>query len=288
MAMMTLKSISTAMELIEEKKNNLRKAFEELQAHASLLSSSSAFTNLRWDDIDSHFTSLHSDVVQKFSLLQSQDSHPQPKQKFVETKKPKLGSRRPDMKSLCEKMDGLGLRKFLIDRQNQRGTIRAQLADAWKHAPDPGELVLNAMQGFAGDLLPGSGSGGVSDSGEVRTVCLILLEEFMKARIDIGVEVKKKARALALEWKKKIAVAFPSSSNAAPCDDNEEGMEKLGFLRYLAAFDLVDNGEFSLNELSEYAVGISRYRQAVELCRVLGFGERISGELFRHKSVLTA
>lgn len=181
-------------------------------------------------------------------------------------------------------MDGLGLIKYILDHpsQRERVAIRVELAEAWKHAPDPAMLVLLAMQGFFRD---GTGPGQSADLVVLRMACLLLLEEFMQARLEIGEEANGMARALAAEWKGKMTVISGSHEDSDATGDNEqERLAKMGFLQLLAAFRLVDNNEFDMNELIEYAVGIARYRQAVALCGFLGFGERISGEFSEAKS----
>lgn len=270
----TLKSISKELELIDEKKAKLKSAFEELQAHYSV-------TNLKWEDLDSYFTSLQSHLLHKFSRLQSHEADPkshsqpqpqQPKQRETTTKA--LSNpvpARPELKSFCENMDGFGLRNYILDRPRERAAIRVELADAWKYAPDPAQMVVDAMQGLVGD---DSGSGTSVDLGGLRRVGVVLLEELMRARVEIRDGVKEKAKAIAAEWKGKLAAA--SSGSGADGGGGEDGLEKLCFLHMLAAFGLVENDGFDLNELVEYAAVIARYRQAVELCRALKFGDKIS------------
>ncbi|KAL3508408.1 hypothetical protein ACH5RR_027809 [Cinchona calisaya] len=281
-----LKSISAELELIDEKKAKLKSAFEDLQTHYSS-------TNLQWEDLDSYFTSLQSNLLHKFSVLQSQNSDPkpqnqnQPEQKVTATTTttnittsgafdPKPVPARPELKSFCENMDGLGLRNYILDRPRERVAIRVEMADAWKHAPDPAKMVVDAMQGLIGD--EGSSGSGL-DLGGLRRVGLVLLEELMRAKVEVGDEVKEKARAIAAEWKGKLAAAAAAAANNDNGGGGEEddGLEKLCFLHLLATFGLVmENEGLDLNELVEYAVVIARYRQAVELCRILNFGDRIS------------
>lgn len=272
----TLKSISKELELIDEKKAKLKSAFEELQAHYSV-------PNLKWEDLDSYFTSLQSHLLHKFSRLQSQKSYPkpqsqpqpqQPKQKETTTKA--LSNpvpSRPELKSFCENMDGLGLRNYVLDRPRERAAIRVELADAWKYAPDPAKMVVDAMQGLVAD---DSGSGTSVDLGGLRRVGVVLLEELMRAKVEIRDGVKEKAKAIAAEWKGKLAAASGGSGSGGDGGGEEDGLEKLCFLHMLAAFGLVESDGFDLNELVEYAAVIARYRQAVELCRALKFGDKIS------------
>lgn len=278
MATATLVSISAELEAIDAKKAKLRKAFEDLQSHTSLLSPSSSspspsssLGNLKWDDIDSYLTSLRSNLQQKFALLKALKSD-QPKAQPVIKPKEKDNSAvpdpvpaRPELKSLCGKMDGLGLRNYLLDYPKERTAIRVELADAWKHAPDPAKLVVDAMEE---DSDPGRRS---------RRVAVVLLEELMRAKVEVGDEVKEKAMAIAVEWKRKLA-ASAGRHGEGEDEGEEEGLEKLCFLHLLAAFGLVESGAFDMNELVEYAVVIARYRQAVELCSAIGFGDKICGE----------
>ncbi|CAI9088279.1 OLC1v1022568C1 [Oldenlandia corymbosa var. corymbosa] len=300
----TLRSISVGLEAIDEKKAQLRRAFEELQAHSSLIpsssSSTSSFTNLKWADIDSYFTSLQSGLQAKFALLKSAKpvpegpqpppqpesaaniksgsatSEPLPPQPESKAKRkaslsvpepvPSAGPVpvRPELKSFCEKMDSFGLRDFLLARPRERAVIRDELADAWKHARDPAMLVVDAMQGITGD----GSSGGVADVTGLRRVSVALLEALMRAKVEIGAQVKEKAMAIAVEWNRNIAAGVSS-------EGDDDGLEKLCFLQLVATFGLVENDLFNMNDLVEYAVAIARHRQAVDLCRVIGFGDRI-------------
>ncbi|KAF2303780.1 hypothetical protein GH714_023395 [Hevea brasiliensis] len=65
-----LKTIEAALKLVDTKKESLKRAFDDLQAHSSLLSSFS----LSWPDLDSHFTSLQTTLTRRFRDLQSLNS----------------------------------------------------------------------------------------------------------------------------------------------------------------------------------------------------------------------
>ncbi|KAL1347644.1 hypothetical protein HN51_023697 [Arachis hypogaea] len=84
--MATLKTISAALELVDSKKQNLKKAFDDLlHSHSQLFSSSSSSSPpslplpLSWHQLDSHFTSLHDSLSQRFLHLQSLESQQQTK-----------------------------------------------------------------------------------------------------------------------------------------------------------------------------------------------------------------
>ncbi|XP_059666504.1 truncated FRIGIDA-like protein 1 [Cornus florida] len=264
--MATMKTISAALKLIDAKKEKLRKAFEDLQSHSSSLSS---FT-LTWSDLDSHFTTLQSSLEHRFKLLQSQpQSHPSPQPQPPSSSAivPKDSSdsgfalARPELKSFCEKMDGLGLRKYIADRPNERSVIRVELPDALRCAPDAPVMVLDAMEGFYKPVSEGAKNMKYGDSGGVKRSCLALLEGLMGLEPEIKAEVKARAMNLAVEWKKKART-------------NEKNvLEALGFLHLLATYGLVDG--FKREELFDFAFAIATYKQAITLYGVLGFTDMI-------------
>uniref|UniRef100_A0A5B7BCW5 FRIGIDA-like protein n=1 Tax=Davidia involucrata TaxID=16924 RepID=A0A5B7BCW5_DAVIN len=266
--MATMKTISAALKLVDVKKENLRKAFEALQSHSSSLSS---FT-LTWSDLDSYFTSFQSSLEHKFKLLQSEEPQSQsPASKPSSKQQPSsslaindssdlpLIPARAELKSFCEKMDGMGLRRYIVERPTERDRIRAELSDALRCAPDAAAMVLDAMEGF---YLPNSKGEKDMELGSVRRGCVVLLEELMEFKPEIKPEVRERATKLAAEWKGKVGVI------------GDYPLEALGFLHLLGTYGLVDN--FKMEELLDFAVVVARYRQAIKLCWVLGFGDRMS------------
>ncbi|CAI9756827.1 unnamed protein product [Fraxinus pennsylvanica] len=268
--MTTVKSIETALGLIDSKKENLKKAFEDLQSHSSVLS----FFNFTWSDLDSYFTSIQSDLLEKFSTIQTLELSQSQSQKLKRKKLKDSVSADPiparsELRSLCEKMDGMGLRKYIIERPRERTAIRVELPDAWKSAADPGSMILDALEGFCDEGLVST-----SDLYGSRRVCVVLLEELMKANVEIGGEVRERARAMAADWKVKIEANGGDGEERE--EEEEKGLMKLGYLQLLATYGLVSAGGYDVNELIDYAVVIARYRQAVDLCQALGLGNRIS------------
>ncbi|XP_052178839.1 truncated FRIGIDA-like protein 1 [Diospyros lotus] len=254
--MTTMKTIEAALKLVDVKKKNLQKAFEDLQAHSSSLSS----FNLSWSDLDSYFTSIHYSLQQKFDLLQSQGPQPEPKPVAEDSSGLAAGVARPELRSLCEAMDGLGLRKYLLEQPSKdRAALRDELPSAMQCAPDAAAMVLEAIGGFyAADSKGDKGTELIA----LRRTCVMLLEALMGSRVLVGDEAKERARILAAEWKGKVKV------------EEDKPVEALAFLNLLAAYGLVD--EFSVEELVDFAVVSARFPQAIELCRVLRFGDRIS------------
>ncbi|KAB2606070.1 FRIGIDA-like protein 2 [Pyrus ussuriensis x Pyrus communis] len=332
MATTTAETISAAMELINTKKQNLKKAFDELQSHSAVLSS----FNLSWSDLDSHFTSIQSSLTQKFHLLQSlqsqsstnpsspscqipKDPSPSsnlPTQVAKDPSLPSLGSTqmaedpkssfqmpkdlpcssilstqigkdpssssnpssqnvvetdincevdvvppRPELVAFCERMDAMGLRNYMNESVNNRNTIRGELLGAIRCAKDPAAMVLNAMEGFY--CVNGRNKGDKDQQlFGVRRSAVLLLEVLMGISPNVGSEVRERAKKLALEWKGKLSM------------DGENPFEALGFLHLVAAYGL--QAEFKMDELVDHFVIVARYRQAVELCRKIGLGDKLA------------
>ncbi|KAF5949478.1 hypothetical protein HYC85_011471 [Camellia sinensis] len=244
-----METISAALSLVDSKKENLRKAFEDLQSHSSSLSS----FNLSWFDLDSHFSALQSSLQTQFTLLQSQQQKPQsqlPKQPPNQTQQPdSLVSVRPELKAFCENMDGLGLRNYIAERRNERATIRAELPDALRLAPDSAAMVLDATEGFYVKK---------SVLYDLRRSCVVLLEELMGLKPKIGGEVKERARNLADEWKGRVG------------SDGENPLEAFGFLLLLGTYGLADG--FSVEELVDFVViAASKGKQDLAVKFIFGF-----------------
>ncbi|XP_051125107.1 truncated FRIGIDA-like protein 1 [Andrographis paniculata] len=268
MALTSVKSIEKAFNLVDTKKENLKKAFEELQAHSSSLSS----FNFTWNDLDSYFTSVTSELLQKFSILQalasSSADNPKPG-KQRDSLPLESPAARPELKALCENMDGLGLRDYVIDRPKERAAIRSELADAFKHAPDPGSMVLDALDGFwdvKNAVLSRS-----------QTACVALMEELMRSGVEINALARDRAMAMVMAWKGRMGPQ--QSGNGGNGDDEVKegaGLERLGYLQLLATYRLFVDGRFDVNELIDCVVLSARYRQTVDLCRILGLEEKVS------------
>eukprot|EP00257_Ricinus_communis_P021326 XP_015580790.1 FRIGIDA-like protein 1 isoform X2 [Ricinus communis] len=252
--MTTLKTIESALNLIDIKKQTLKRAYDDLQSHSSLLSSFS----LSWSDLDSHFTSVQTALTRRFLRLQS--TRPGP-----ETVQPEPVQDNPTRKALvpfCEKMDGRGLRDYISEHSREREAIRAELVGLMGLVSDPGEMILDAMEGFY--LSKSKGDRDV-DLYRLRKSCLDLLEVLseIKPKPKFSDEVKIKAKNLAFEWKEKVSLNGDSPSEA------------LGFLNLIVAFELKDMFD-DVNELLNYFVVIARFKQATVLARDIGLGDKIN------------
>ncbi|GAV86846.1 Frigida domain-containing protein [Cephalotus follicularis] len=164
------------------------------------------------------------------------------------------------LRALCEKMDGKGLRRYINLQVKDRESIRAELPVAIRVAPDPGAMVLDAMEGFYEET---KSSKGDSDSGfcGIRRACVLLLEVLMGISPSFSSEVRERAKMLALEWKTKASL------------NGENSLEPLGLLTLVSAYKL--ENEFEKSELVDYFVVVARYRQGTVLCRAIGMGDKV-------------
>lgn len=288
----TLKTIEAALKLIDTKKDNLKKAYDDLQSLSSHLLSSSY--SLSWADLDSHFSSVQDNLNGRFLLLQSSlesldsvapchSSVGASEQESPASSNPRCLGRvdseasrselkpsttltsntvdpsRSDLMSLCERMDVKGLRKYMKQNASKWGEIRDRLSGAMSVAPDPGSFVLDAMEGFYSSKANSKGDKD-TELCRLRRTCLDLLEALAKNKPTLSKEVNERAKKLALEWKRKVSL------------NGESPLEALGFLHLLVAYNLEE--EFDVGELVDYFVIVARFRQAVVLCRAIDLGEK--------------
>ncbi|KAK8468524.1 hypothetical protein PHAVU_006G053200 [Phaseolus vulgaris] len=276
----TLNTISTALNLVDSKKENLKKAFDDLQSLLSPLP-------LAWPDLDSHFTSLHHSLSQRLHLLQSQTLTPtpipdppaqtpneailssnpnDPSSNHAESSPgvslqndsvPGSVTPRKEMIVLCEKMDGVGLRNYVNDHFLDRARVQGELSGAFQHAPDAGVMVLEALEGFHGD-----GSGLKEwELRKMRKSCVVLVKQFRVAALSVSAEARVRAVKLAQAWKEKFV------------GDDNNAFGALGLLHLIAAFGLVS--EFSLDELVDFSVVAPTNEEFPELCRAVGLTEKV-------------
>ncbi|RZB99903.1 FRIGIDA-like protein 1 isoform B [Glycine soja] len=279
--MATLKTISAALNLVDSKKENLKKAFDNLHSLLSPLP-------LSWLDLDSHFTTLHHSLTHRFNLLQSHsqtltpipDPPPHTPQDVNFSSNPTDPSSNHDESSpgvslqndvvpgpvtprnelvaLCEKMDGVGLMNYVNDNFQDRTRVQAELPGAFRHAPDAGTMVLGALEVFHGE-------GSELKEWELRRIrkaCIVLLKQFRVAALSVSAEASVRARELALEWKERLV------------GDEDNMFGALGLLHLICAFGFVS--EFSLDELVDFSVAAPTNEEDFpELCRTIGLTERV-------------
>lgn len=281
---MALQSISSAIKSIPSKKDDLRKALEDLQSHASSLAS---FT-LKWKDLEEHFGSIEESIDKRFKDLLAAEQQQQPAAASAAASaaaavavscaadldsQPSDPVTWPELKTLCSNMDGKGLRSFLVAHRKDGSDMRNDIESALRFASDPAKMVLDAMDGFYnGRKMKGDRD---SEHAALRRTCLILLERLDMVSPVIKESVKERAKNLALEWKRKIAEG----------GETDGQMEGLSFLQLLATFGLVS--VFNADDLLDIFCIIPRRRQAPDLCRALGLVEKVPGKVLGNCNFLT-
>ncbi|KAG1366849.1 FRIGIDA-like protein 3 [Cocos nucifera] len=183
---------------------------------------------------------------------------------------------RPQLKQLCEQMDAKGLLKFISENRKNLATLRGELSAALKNATEPARLVLDSLEGFY--PLDQSNLQGNEDSAlqGLRRSCLVLMESaapllgIAEPGVDhpVSSEIKQQAKAIADEWKPKLAGVDIDASNGY-------SLEAQAFLQLLATFSIAP--EFDEDELCKLIIAVSRRRQAPELCHSLGLTQKMPG-----------
>eukprot|EP00262_Sarcandra_glabra_P014969 TRINITY_DN451_c0_g2_i1.p1 TRINITY_DN451_c0_g2~~TRINITY_DN451_c0_g2_i1.p1 ORF type:complete len:406 (+),score=65.20 TRINITY_DN451_c0_g2_i1:103-1320(+) len=266
--MASVKSISDSIESISMKKENLRKAFEDLQSHSSSLSS---FT-LQWKDIETHFDSIEKSIEDSFKDLElkvknqlPKGSHPEkPQQSTAKEKESQPATiRYPELKSLCAKMDGKGLCSYMIANRKDLTGLRVELTPALLLASDPAKLVLDAMEGF--QSINSEGLMFIDGFSGIRRASIVLLERLKMISPDIKSPVKEQAMELAMEWKQRL-------------ESKEINLphEGLGFLQLLVTYGL-----YSVYDVDEILGVIVRVcsrehtKKAIMMCQLLDLCDKI-------------
>ncbi|KAK9091896.1 hypothetical protein Syun_026807 [Stephania yunnanensis] len=268
----SMEKISDALKAIEPKKQSLREALEHLQAHSSSLAS---FT-LQWKDLEDHFNSVQKSLEERFKALESKEKliksgeSIEPIAKSIEKasilvkKEPILGVKDgvlvdSELKSICVKMDGNGLRAYVM-RKKERKTSKEDVSAALKWAPDAAKLVLDAMQGF---YVGGNRKERGGEAGACKRACVMILEGLLAIAPEIGSSVKAEARKLSLEWKKDVSAE----------GQGEDQLEALAFLLVVGIYGLTP--EFDGKEILELLVSVARRKQAVDMSLALNCKELI-------------
>eukprot|EP00253_Pinus_taeda_P014705 PITA_14705 len=168
---------------------------------------------------------------------------------------------RPKLKTLCENMDGEGLRKFLVSAREVRA-IRNEVPAALRCAADPTKLVLQTLDGFYpadNELKP------PRSLDTQRYACDLLLEALpsVLSPDEVSSEAKKDALKIAAIWKSKM------NPDASLIPD----VKARAFLQFLASYGI--SKEFKDDDLCTLVLRISSYPEAPELCRALQISHKI-------------
>lgn len=258
---MATAELGEAIQSIPSKKEELRKTFEALQSFSPAVAS---FT-LQWRDLEDHFSSIERSIELRLKELESKSvsaTPPPPEAAVVNAAADADGEAdvvpRPELRSLCVKMDGVGLRSYIVENRKDLPAIKSELDAAIRSAPDPAKLVLDAMDGFQRPKAEGEKEGNLQ---AIRRTCLNLLERLRVMAPKIKPLVREKARELAVEWKGKIS-------------DGAENV--LAFLQLVASYGLAS--EFDRDEILDLLISVSRRKQALDLCKSLGVMENMAGK----------
>jgi hypothetical protein len=188
---------------------------------------------------------------------------------------------RPQLKALCENMDGDGLRKFLVDHRKDVGAMRTELPPALQCAIDPARMVLGALDGY--HLPDPVGPEKNRDAGAFanRRACILLLECLAVALADpvlgsdhpvVPSNIKESAKQVADHWKSKM--------DSTPVDAPAFPLDAQAFLQLLTTFGLAP--EYNDDELCKLVSAIARRRQTPALYRSLGLSAKIPGWCLSH------
>ncbi|TVU38130.1 hypothetical protein EJB05_11484 [Eragrostis curvula] len=183
---------------------------------------------------------------------------------------------RPSMKQLCEQMDTKGLLKFLSENGKKLASLRDELSVALRCASDPARFVLDSLEGFFPPDQTNSPGNKHNPLQIHRRSCILLMEALAPA---LGTkkpggnhpwssEIKEQAKAVAEEWKSKLAEVDLDASNGY-------SLEAQAFLQLLTTFNL--DSALDEDELCKIIVAVSRRKQTAVSCRALGLNGRIPG-----------
>jgi hypothetical protein len=195
---------------------------------------------------------------------------------------------RPQLKALCEIMDGDGLRKYIVDHRKDVGALRNELPPALQCAIDPARMVLGALEGYhsvepassvhpSPQQQPQGGSEKDKESGASanRRACILLLECLAVVLADpaLGADhpvvpsnVKESAKQMADQWKSRMNLQGDAAGNS---------LDAQAFLQLLATFGIAT--EYDDDELCKLVTAVARRRQTPALCRSLGLSAKIPG-----------
>lgn len=181
------------------------------------------------------------------------------------------------LKQLCEQMDTKGLVKYISENRKNLATLCEELPFALKCATEPARMVLDALEGFyPPDQSTSQGNENDTALQGLRRSCLILMESAVPVLATtepgdhhpLSSEIKQQAKAIANQWKPKMADMKLDASNGST-------LEAQAFLQLLATFCIPS--EFNEDELCKIILIVSRRRQTPELCRSLGLTHKMPG-----------
>nr|AIN75613.1 FRIGIDA3a-2 [Dimocarpus longan] len=184
---------------------------------------------------------------------------------------------RPELTQFCKQMDAKGLLNYTMENYKNLYAIRKEFSVALESATEPARWVLDLLEGFypPNETDQPLAKWDAALHG-MRKSCIMFIEGMaaLLARTDPGgdhllnPETKQQAKAIADEWKPKLASAGTDPANA-------KLLEAEAFLQLLATFRIAS--EFDEEELCKLVLVIAHRRQAPELCHSLGLSHKVPG-----------
>ncbi|XP_023512899.1 uncharacterized protein LOC111777493 isoform X2 [Cucurbita pepo subsp. pepo] len=157
-------------------------------------------------------------------------------------------------------LDGTLLLVLLCEHLKLHDLVRTELIITLKTSSDPAKLVLDALRWF---YPPHTVSEDAKiDLHNAKRGCIFLSELLLKFSPQITAPLKEEALKLAGQWKAKMSMAV------------ENHVEVVAFLLLVANFQLAS--DFDAAELQILLNSVSQYKQALELARALGIGDKSS------------
>ncbi|XP_061342539.1 FRIGIDA-like protein 3 [Gastrolobium bilobum] len=181
----------------------------------------------------------------------------------------------PELTHFCEQMDAKGLLNIIVESKKNLSILREEISIALESATVPARLVLDSLEGFypTDETTQLNDKMGAALKG-MRKSCIIIMEAMatLLARVDPGAdhllnpETKQQAKAIADEWKPKLARADIDAANG-------NTLEAEAFLQLLSTFRIAS--EFDEEELCKLVLAVAQHRRAPELCRSIGLIHKV-------------
>lgn len=185
---------------------------------------------------------------------------------------------RPELTHFCEKMDAKGLLNFIVENKKSISVIGEELSVALEGATEPARLVLDSLEGFYPTDETTTQLGDKMDAAllGMHKSCIVIMEALatLLARAEQGadhllnLEIKQQAKAIADEWRPKLASAGIDYANG-------NSLETEAYLQLLSTFRIAS--EFDEEELCKLVLTVAQRRLAPELCRSLGLTHKVPG-----------
>ncbi|XP_016201675.1 FRIGIDA-like protein 3 [Arachis ipaensis] len=182
---------------------------------------------------------------------------------------------RPELTQFCEHMDAKGLLNYVLENEHNLSVIREDICIALEHATEPARLVLDSLEGFYPTNETTEPKDKMDDALQgMRKSCIIIMEAManLLAKADPGAdhllnpETKQQAKAIADEWRSKLASADVDAANG-------NSLEAEAFLQLLSTFRIAS--EFAEEQLCKLLQAAAQCRQAPELCRSIGLTHKV-------------